>query len=195
MRRYLQDVAEISGQIIRYKMLEGTDLNSAWGPLLAAAEPQMNMAMEQEVVNQPTLQHQTRELIASQSAEASASKAAGGYEAPVNSTAMSFNDQYEKEQKLLAIINELKRRQAAGVAGPQQPSYWDKLMSKKKDLIKFFQSALIILFAISIHFLIQHYFQQYISSNDVSFERELILRLLYPIGVAFVAWNVMLIYK
>jgi len=170
-------------------MLEGTDLYSAYAPLMPTAkEEPIMMASSGDAIDTHAPQQQM---------ESSKQYAADPPANPTMSTAASFHEQYEKEQKLIAIINELKKRQAAAVSGGggSGPSYWDKLMAKKKDIIKFLQSALIIVFALSVHFLISHYFQQYISSNDVSFERELILRLLYPIGIVFIAWNVMLIFK
>lgn len=177
-------------------MLEGTDLYSAWAPLIPQNNAAGNMGdfanstgggdveerREVDIVKPPSKQ----DVVAT---------------ASPSMTAAGFNEQYEKEQKLIAIINELKRRQANAAANggsgyvSSGPSYWDKLQSKKKELAKFFQSALIIIFALSVHFLIQHYFSQYLSSTDVSFERELVLRLLYPLGIAFIAWNIMLIYK
>jgi len=154
-------------------MLEGTDLYSAWSPLIE--EPKAAEPVIKKTEQPPPAASTPQSLEFSQ----------------------GFNEQYEKEQKLLAVINELKRRQATTtpVSPSSGPSYWDKLQAKKKELVKFLQSALIIVFALSVHFLIHHYFTQYIASNDVSFERELILRVLYPVGVAFIAWNVMLIYK
>lgn len=72
-----------------------------------------------------------------------------------------------------------------------EDTYWDKLGQKKKDVWRFLQSGLIILFAISIHYLIDHLMRWYLTNNDVSFEREMLLRLLYPVAVIFIAWNIM----
>ena len=71
-----------------------------------------------------------------------------------------------------------------------EESYWDKLSQRKKDVWKFLQSGFIILFAISVHFLIDFLLKYYLQNNDVSFERELLLRILYPIVVVFIAWNI-----
>jgi len=184
------------------KMLEGTDLYSAWAPLIPTAEQQP---------------YQTTAAAALQEKE----KDADDIPAPARKSSVAvqptpppqpqynpsefnsgqFNQYYDNEQKMLAIINELQKRNAAQTSASQKqsaaqgPSYFDRLASKKKDLIKFLHSALIIIFALSVHFLIHHYFGWYLSNNDVSFERELILRLLYPIGILFIGWNIMLIFK
>ena len=172
-------------------MLEGTDLYSAYAPLNPTAAQQPGMDDNASNSQQPIQQNQHQQEYHQEIPTMKHS------DNNMSLPSSSFHEQYEKEQKLLAIINELKRRQASGTGSSNinSISYWDKLMNKKKDIVKFLQSALIIVFALSVHFLISHYFHQYLSSNDVSFERELILRLLYPIGIVFVAWNIMLTFK
>jgi hypothetical protein len=97
------------------------------------------------------------------------------------------------QQKMIAVINEYKKRQAT--MRPNEESYWDKLANKKKEVYKFLQSALIIMFALSVHFLISHYFSIYLENNDLSYERELMLRVLYPAAILFFAWNIIAFIK
>lgn len=104
-----------------------------------------------------------------------------------------MNRQFEQEQKINILVNELKRRKNAPVV--ESDSYIDKLMGKKKELIKFLQSGLIVLFAFSMHFVIDHYLQLYFQNNDVSFEREVFIRMLYPIAIIFIAWNIIAFTK
>lgn len=68
-------------------------------------------------------------------------------------------------------------------------SYIDRLISAKKDVWKAVQVALIIVLAMSVHFILDHYLKIYFSSQDLSFERELMTRLLYPLGALFLLWN------
>jgi hypothetical protein len=68
-------------------------------------------------------------------------------------------------------------------------SYIDRLISAKKDVWKAVQVALIIILALSVHFILDHYLKIYFSSQDLSFERELMTRLLYPLGALFLLWN------
>lgn len=77
----------------------------------------------------------------------------------------------------------------------EEKSYLDKLFSKKKELSKAVQITLIILLAISIHFVIDHYMKMYINNQGLSFERELMLRLLYPLGILFLLWNMKVFSK
>ena len=71
----------------------------------------------------------------------------------------------------------------------EKPSYFDKLFSKKRELWKALQIALIIILALSLHVLIDYYMKMYFSNNALSFERDLLIRLLYPIGIIFLLWN------
>jgi len=76
-----------------------------------------------------------------------------------------------------------------------QLSYFEKLCNKKKDLGKLIQFTLIIVLGLSIHYLIDYYLTNYISNNDFSFERKLILRLLYPFTILFILWNLKVFVK
>lgn len=104
-----------------------------------------------------------------------------------------LNKQFEQEQKIQLLVQELKKRKMAAAA-PEE-GYFEKLMNKKKDVLKFLQSGLIVLFAFSMHFVIDHYLKLYFQNNDVSFEREIFIRLLYPAAIVFLAWNLITFNK
>jgi len=183
-------------------MLEGTDLYSAYAPLIPVEQPKMASAA-------PVREREPEEEMPKSVPKAVLPVPQSPQMQPQpqynpNEFNSQFNQYYDNEQKMLAIISELQKRNTTQSATSQKnsaavtsagPSYFDRLASKKKDLVKFLHSALIIIFALSVHFLIHHYFGWYLSNNDVSFERELILRLLYPIGILFIGWNIMLIFK
>lgn len=116
----------------------------------------------------------------------------------------SFNKQFETQMANQRRLHQ--QQQQASIAAAyyqnQQPqnisgfqyyednSYWRKLVSKKKELWKFAQSAFIILFAISIHYVIDFLLRHWLEHHEISFEREVMLRLLYPVSVMFIAWNI-----
>lgn len=115
-----------------------------------------------------------------------------------------FNKQFEQEQRISALTAELQRQNQHQyyqkmLAGQTQTvaddSYWDKLISKKKDVIKFIHSGLIILFAISLHFVVDFLLKNYIQTHEISYQREVGIRVLYPLGILFVAWNVITFLK
>ena len=88
-----------------------------------------------------------------------------------------------------------KEDQSQNNQGNNNSSYFDKLFSKKKELGKILQFTLIIVLGLSIHYLIDHYLINYINNNDMSFERQLFLRILYPIGILFILWNLKVFIK
>jgi len=94
-----------------------------------------------------------------------------------------------QEAKIAILVNELKKQQRLTANMQQQSSYLDKLFAKKKDLLKIIQFSLIIVLAMSLHFIIDHYLKYYIKNNDFTFERELIIRLIYPVSIIFILWN------
>lgn len=171
-------------------MLEGTDLYSAYAPLMPQEEPVSSHQFTQQ--NQPATASPKPSPTTVQEEPVQTSAQQQSYPYDAN----QYNQYYSNEQKLLAIINELKKKQSTqSQQQTQSSSYFDKLAAKKKDVYKFLHSAFIIVFALAVHFLIHHYFKHYLDNNEVSFERELLLRILYPIGILFVAWNIMLLLK
>jgi hypothetical protein len=110
-----------------------------------------------------------------------------------------FNRQFEnqmqqqqQQQQLAMLVNEIKKQKTPQA---QEETYVDKLMAKKKDVLKFLQSGLIILFAISLHFIIDFFLKHYLQTYDVSWNREVFIRILYPVGILFVAWNIIALTK
>lgn len=101
----------------------------------------------------------------------------------------TIDSQYDQEQKLMSILTEIKKQKGAVQPTQEPQSYIDKLFSKKKELFKAMQISFIILLAISIHFIIDHYLKLYINNTDLSFEREMFIRILYPLAILFILWN------
>lgn len=112
--------------------------------------------------------------------------------------ASSFNKQFDTNQEAMRrrMQQQMQQQQMqqmmmpAYAYPPHEDGYWDKMVNKKKDIWKFMQSGLIILFAISIHFLIDFLLKHYLETHEISFERELFIRMIYPIAVIFIAWNI-----
>lgn len=189
-------------------MLEGTELNFAYSSLSNTYSDPSDLYQELTVPQEPVAKKQ-QSKVGNQTQQVSSSapptmhqpesaqtvpQAAPMYDA--NMFASNFNRQYDQEQRLLALLNEYKKQQNKVYnTKSSDESYWDKLVSKKKELMKFFQSALIIILALSIHFLIVHYFDIYLETNDVSYQREMLLRILYPIAIAFIGWNLITFNK
>lgn len=97
--------------------------------------------------------------------------------------------QGSQDPRIAVLVNELRKQQRLTASMQQQSGYLDKLFSKKKDMLKIVNLSLIIVLAMSIHFIIDYYMKNYLKMNDLTFERELILRLLYPVSIVFILWN------
>lgn len=95
----------------------------------------------------------------------------------------------QQDPRIAVLLNELKKQQKIVANIESQNGYFDKLGAKRKDVMRILQLSLVIVLALSLHFIVDHYLKNYIKNNDLSFERELIIRLLYPIAVVFIIWN------
>lgn len=204
-------------------MLEGTDLSSAYSSIMnpeASIEDSGYQQLYQEeikevvkpkaVVKQPE-NAITQQLAAIQTianAQYQQAKAAPQVQqqqqraiAQQAYDSSMFNKQFEQEQKINNLVNELKKQKLQQPQVPYQPamyyeeSYWDKMTNKKKDIFKFIQSGLIILFAISLHVVIDFVLKNYLQTHDISYNREVLIRVLYPIGILFIAWNIIAFMK
>ena len=103
-----------------------------------------------------------------------------------------FNKEFEKMQAAKAqymLQAQAPVPPAPAPAPVDTQGYFDKLFSRKKEFLKLLQWVLIVLLAIAIHGFIKYYLYQYLSNGDFSFEREMVIRALYPLGILFVLWN------
>jgi len=155
----------------------GTDLESAYGPI------------NPDNTSSYSLQEPIQ--VSTESKQKYAPPSEKVYEKE-ESSALS-EKQYETEQKLLALLQNLKKNKS--VPKEESQSYIDKLGSKKKELLKLIQLALIIVLGLSLHNIIEFYLKDYISSTDFSYERQILLRLLYPVAIIFVLWNLKVYMK
>jgi len=161
------------------QMAFGTDLESAYGPL-NPDNSSYNMQEPLQVSTEAKQKYATpsdyREKVYDKENDAAAEK------------------QYETEQKLLALLQNLKKNKPQKDK-EESPSYIDKLGSKKKEILKLIQLALIIVLGLSLHNIIEFYLKDYITSTDFSYERQILIRLLYPLAIVFVLWNLKVYLK
>lgn len=68
-------------------------------------------------------------------------------------------------------------------------SYFDAMVNKRKDVLKMVSFAAIILLAISVHNVVDFGLKEFILSNEFSFKQEVGIRLVYPLAVVFLLWN------
>lgn len=93
------------------------------------------------------------------------------------------------DQKLHMLSNELLKQKEMFEQN-KGSSYVDKLLSKKKDILKLLVISFVFLFAISVNHLVEHYLKQYLEENVLGAGKEFLLRLLYPAVVLLLLWNI-----
>lgn len=103
--------------------------------------------------------------------------------------------QGQEDPRVALLVNELKKQQKLTQNIQNQSGYLDKLFAKKKEVLRIIYFALIIVLAMSLHFVFDHYIKYYLKNNDISFEREMIIRFLYPISLLFILWNMKVFLK
>lgn len=160
-----------------------TELSYAYGSLTGPSDFDLQKpSLYEEEPESPPPKSQSKQ------APAQAQVPVQAYATPAYSQAQPTYDT-NQDQKLIDLLKQIKQTPPQAPVKTDNQSYFDKLFSKKKELWKALQVTFIILLAISIHFVIDHYLKVYINNTDLSFERELFIRLLYPIAIIFILWN------
>ena len=94
------------------------------------------------------------------------------------------------EQKIQMLSQELYRqRELMEHHRLSNVGYFDKLMARRKELLKFLLFSLIILLALSIHTQIKHYYKAFFQSHVLTPGKEFGIRMVYPLVVIFILWN------
>jgi len=178
-------------------MLGGSDLMSAYQPL--SHNEYASLTEEFEDISAPKMQQQQQPPIKVESQSQNQNQ----------NQAKKYDAADQRLKELMAELKDKKERYISSQASnpPQNQvqsnnqqqgessSYFDKLFSKRKEIYKVLQLSLIITLGLSIHFLIDHYLSKYLADNEMSFERQLILRLMYPLAVLFILWNLRVFVK
>lgn len=93
------------------------------------------------------------------------------------------------DQKLHILSAELQKQKEL-FENNKGSTYIDKLISKKKDIIKLVIFSFVILLALSFHDLLTYYLKKYLEESILSSGQEFALRLLYPALVLLTLWNI-----
>jgi hypothetical protein len=68
------------------------------------------------------------------------------------------------------------------------PGFWDRIAMKKNEVIKLVGLSLVILLAIAIDKVSNHYLTQYLAEAYLSNVYEFLVRIMYPVAVLLVLW-------
>lgn len=93
------------------------------------------------------------------------------------------------------IETQKKQQQMQYRENYEKKSLVDAIFNKKKEMIRFFSIALIIVLALSMHEIFSEFVKEYIDSNDLSKNKEITLKFLYPISIFILAWGIKVFSK
>lgn len=165
-------------------MFDGTDLSSAYGSSLLEspgsflAPPAMQMSTDAPVPPLPA----THAPQAPQQPPMSTSTATLGAAPGATSHAMPPAVSFQPPNAMYATeVDVVKSRSF-------QDSFWDKLASKKWDVIKLVILSLVVLLAMSVDRMSNFYLAKYINGTMLTPMQEFLVRLSYPVIVLLVLW-------
>lgn len=139
-------------------MFDGTDLSMAYGSMYEMPPAPPQMAVNTQIPH---------------TADIPLPKA-------TSSHAMPPDPPYNPPQAMYA------QQPAAKI--PSGDNFWDKLVSKKLDVIKLIMLSLVVLLGISIDKVANHYLSAYVGKAFLSDTQELLVRISYPIVVILILW-------
>ena len=101
----------------------------------------------------------------------------------VDAVIEKMQERIDKQKKINELKEEMKKTKT------NNDSIIDRYLKKKKDVLKLFALALLILLALSMNDLIKSYLGKYLLSNDLTDKSELYLRLSVPLTIYFIIWT------
>jgi hypothetical protein len=157
-------------------MFEGNDLSAAYGSF----EPQLPPPQPQPLPSQPPPSHHPQ---APQ---------------PRPQPRPQPQPQPQQAQRMLADTDMMyvpgpQPQYMKPVYYEQQESFYDRMASKRYDVLKVVSFALIIVFAISIDRFCTFYMTQYVTEAFLTKTQEALVRLSYPFGIVILIWLMKLV--
>lgn len=101
----------------------------------------------------------------------------------VDAVIEKMQERIDKQKKINELKEEMKKTKS------NNDSIIDRYLKKKKDVLKLFALALLVLLALSMNDLIKTYLGKYLLSNDLTDKNEMYLRLSIPLTIYFVIWT------
>lgn len=109
----------------------------------------------------------------------------------------TFNKQFDmyqsalQQQKQLAnSVLQQNQQIVKTVAAPVDPSYVDKMMSKKRDVLKLIVMSMVIIVALGIHTCTDFWLKDIVAAYELTYKQELGLRVLYPVLAIGIIWYI-----
>ena len=89
-----------------------------------------------------------------------------------------MNKQMMEKEKFMNMYN----------TGVPEYSFWDRMVLSRREVLKLFILALVVVIGISLEKIGCHYLTNYINSNDLTTIQELLVRFSFPILIILILW-------
>ena len=90
--------------------------------------------------------------------------------------------------------NQQKRREMNN-DNDNNNSIFEQFGAKRRDALKLVLISLAVLLALGFDSLIKHYMKDFLQSPDITDQKEMYLRLAYPVGIFFILWSLKVFNK
>ena len=77
---------------------------------------------------------------------------------------------------------------ASASAKHEEYSFWDRLASKRIDVLKLIVLALVLLLGLALHHVCKHYLDTYIAASFMTTFSEAMVRISYPVIIILIIW-------
>lgn len=176
-------------------MFEGTDLDHAYNMISTSLAPSPT---NQQAPPQSHAQVQVQQRPQIQPSSTGARTAS----APMGQIAIPLHDKpvqqplvYHQAQQQQQYAPQSRIRMVPQNQSSPEQSYFESLISKRRNVLKMIGLSIIILLGISLHSLIDFVLREAVIANDYGFNQELGLRILYPVAVVLIMWSIKSFYS
>jgi hypothetical protein len=101
---------------------------------------------------------------------------------PQSQTKEHFNNYYPYQEQASVPKSQMRIQQT------YQYSFWDRMVMSRREVMKLFILSIVIILGISLEKIGCHYINEYLTSNDLTYIQELLVRFSFPIIVFIILW-------
>lgn len=108
-----------------------------------------------------------------------------------NNTQQTVLDQPNHEAMIQQLQMELQKQKSV----VPNDSIFDRFASKKKDVFKLLNISLSVLLAMSLHYIMGDIIKVYLRNNDFTYNKEILIKSIYPASVLLILWSLKVFNK
>ena len=108
-----------------------------------------------------------------------------------NNLQQSVLEQPNHEAMIQQLQLELQKQKTV----VQNDSIFDRFASKKKDVFKLLNISFSVLLAMSLHYIMGDIIKVYLRNNDFTYNKEILIKSIYPASVLLILWSLKVFNK